>query len=371
MRDSFDIRQYLTFLGTRLRFLAVVCGSALAVSLAISLLLPKKYTATSRVIVEPAAGADVRSAMVISPIYLESLTTYEHFTSSDSLFLTAANRFHLRKLFGRRPIESLKRDVLEVEMPRNTKILEIKATLPDARLAQALALYLARQTVELSRSANEESDRELLSSAEKQWSEARARRDKAEADWSRSVGHELPEDLRAALGSDMQLRSHIQAQLLATQVDLAEGERGDSRSEPNLAAVWVRDAPSRARALQKQLTDLDARIEREQALLADRETKLSLLDSERKQAQAVLAAAETSLGEARASAGYRGERLRIIDPGIVPERPSSPNLPLNVIAAVFLGVLLSMAITSVEFLLRQQPAVEVLPMRSKAREAGD
>ena len=29
-------------------------------------------------------------------------------------------------------------------------------------------------------------------------------------------------------------------------------------------------------------------------------------------------------------AGFRGERLKIIDPGIVPERPSSPNLPLNV-----------------------------------------
>ena len=46
------------------------------------------------------------------------------------------------------------------------------------------------------------------------------------------------------------------------------------------------------------------------------------------------------LREARGDAGYRGERLRIIDPGIVPERPSSPNLPLNLVAALLLGLVL-------------------------------
>ena len=42
----------------------------------------------------------------------------------------------------------------------------------------------------------------------------------------------------------------------------------------------------------------------------------------------------------RGDAGYRGERLQIIDPGIVPERPSSPNLPLNLAAALLLGLVL-------------------------------
>jgi uncharacterized protein involved in exopolysaccharide biosynthesis len=32
--------------------------------------------------------------------------------------------------------------------------------------------------------------------------------------------------------------------------------------------------------------------------------------------------------------------LKIIDPGVVPERPSSPNLPLNAAAALLLGLLL-------------------------------
>ena len=43
-----------------------------------------------------------------------------------------------------------------------------------------------------------------------------------------------------------------------------------------------------------------------------------------KRVQTQLTAVETQLREARGGAGYRGERLKIIDPGIVPERPSSP-----------------------------------------------
>ena len=66
------------------------------------------------------------------------------------------------------------------------------------------------------------------------------------------------------------------------------------------------------------------------------------LEADRKAAQAGLAAIETRLREARGDSGYRGERLRIIDPGIVPERPSSPNLPLNVLAALLLGLMLPM-----------------------------
>ena len=42
----------------------------------------------------------------------------------------------------------------------------------------------------------------------------------------------------------------------------------------------------------------------------------------------------------RGESGFRGERLKVIDPGIVPERPSSPNLPLNVAVALLVGLVL-------------------------------
>jgi uncharacterized protein involved in exopolysaccharide biosynthesis len=66
-------------------------------------------------------------------------------------------------------------------------------------------------------------------------------------------------------------------------------------------------------------------------------------------AQSALARAERRLEEARGTMGYRGERLAMIDPGIVPERPSSPNLPLNVLAALLMGLAGAWLWVTVEF----------------------
>ena len=61
-------------------------------------LQPRQYTATARIVIEPPAGTDLRSAMAVSPIYLESLKTYEQFASGDSLFQKAIEQFDLRCL---------------------------------------------------------------------------------------------------------------------------------------------------------------------------------------------------------------------------------------------------------------------------------
>ena len=103
-------------------------------------------------------GADLRAAMAVSPIYLESLKTYEHFASSDSLFQRALEKFGV----ARHPLESVKRRVLKVQIVRNTRILEIAATLPEPVKAQALAKYIAEAAVELNRSTVSEGDQDLV-----------------------------------------------------------------------------------------------------------------------------------------------------------------------------------------------------------------
>jgi uncharacterized protein involved in exopolysaccharide biosynthesis len=57
---------------------------------------------------------------------------------------------------------------------------------------------------------------------------------------------------------------------------------------------------------------------------------------------------EARLRDARGETGFRGERLKIIDPGIVPERPSSPNLPLNIAAALLAGLVLPILYLTLE-----------------------
>src|SRR5438477_5146905 len=145
------------------RIVAIACILAAAASAVASLLMPRKYTATCRILVDPPAGSDPRVSTAVSPIYLESLRTYEAFASSDDLFQQASKKFGLRS--DATPIEKLKKRILKVEVLRNTKILEISATLPEPAKAHSLALYIGQQAVGLNRSVGVEADRELLAEA--------------------------------------------------------------------------------------------------------------------------------------------------------------------------------------------------------------
>jgi uncharacterized protein involved in exopolysaccharide biosynthesis len=137
----------------------------------------------------------------------------------------------------------------------------------------------------------------------------------------------MPE-LQAEIESAQSLRSLLQRQLISSEMDAA-GER-----YPGLA-----DPKTRIEVIRRQLRDTEAALSRNQKLLADRRAKASRLEADRKDAQAVAANVENRLHEVRGTSGYRGERLKVIDPGIVPERPSSPNLPLNIGISLFAGLL--------------------------------
>ena len=95
MYPSFDAFEYLESLRRRWRVVAVACAAALLLSLGISLLLPKRYAATASIVIEPPGGNDERLSTAVSPMYLESLKTYELFAGGDSLFQRAVGRFHL------------------------------------------------------------------------------------------------------------------------------------------------------------------------------------------------------------------------------------------------------------------------------------
>jgi uncharacterized protein involved in exopolysaccharide biosynthesis len=80
-------------------------------------------------------------------------------------------------------------------------------------------------------------------------------------------------------------------------------------------------------------------------------------------AEAAYQAAAARLRDASAMSGTRAERLRVIDPGIVPQRPSFPNLPLNVIAAIFIALVGTIAYLSVAFSLRRKPRLRPVMTR--------
>ena len=342
MADPLDGLVYLNYVRARGRVVAFSCLVAIVLAAGLSLLLTRQYTATARIVIEPPAGADPRSAMAVSPIYLESLKTYEQFASSDSLFQQAAARFRLQSLMGPRPIESLKKGALKVGIVRNTRILEIAATLPEARQAQALAQYVAEQTVAQNRSLLAQSGADLVAGVEKQAAEARTRLDHADEQWSRLLVNEPVDSIQSAIVEAGELRGRLAEQVASARleiVDAGDRERQSSPSEADLLRKEQSNARTRLDELQREIDNLDRQVAEKEKLLAERLTRREHLEAERKSDQAAWTAVETRLRDTRNDLSYRGERLTVIDTGVVPERPSSPNLPLNIAVAALLGLL--------------------------------
>lgn len=342
MAETFDAFRYISYLRARWQWIAASCAIALGLAFITSAIMPREYTATSRIVIESPAGMDPRSAIAVSPIYLESLKTYEAFASSDSLFRKAFDQFGLRELFGGRPIESVKRRVLKVGIVRNTRILEIAVSLGDARKAQALAKFLADATVDLSRSIANEGDQDLIGNIERQSAEARTKLQETEAAWARQLEAEPVRELQASMESAGELRSTIQQQILSSELEVADASLREKQAGANVDDIRKEAASARGRIeeMKRQVAIIDKQTAEREKLLAERLAHRDKLDAERKAEQTSLTALQTRLREARGEAGFRGERLRVIDPGIVPERPSSPNVPLNLAVALLLGLLL-------------------------------
>jgi uncharacterized protein involved in exopolysaccharide biosynthesis len=365
MSEPFDAFRYIGYLRARLSWIASSVGVAGLLAIIVSLILPKQYTATARLVVEPPAGTDLRAAMAVSPIYLESLKTYEHFAASDSLFQKAVEHF---KLDGA-AIETLKRRVLKVQIVRNTRILEISATLPEAKKAQALAQFLAESAVTLNRSSVAESDQELLRGLEQQEKETRTRVSDDEKAWAQSMANEPVEGLLAEITQAAETRGKLQEQVRSVELELADlGERLKQAGAAEQTELRKEESNARARLaeMRKQLQDADHRNADRERLLAARQAHRDRVEAERKVDQTALVAIEGKVREARGESGYRGERLRIIDPGIVPERPSSPNLPLNVVGALLAGLVLPVLYLTIEMSYQEQRAAS----RRSALRAG-
>jgi succinoglycan biosynthesis transport protein ExoP len=326
-RGSFDADQYLRYLRRRLRFILIVCAVAAVLALGISLVLPKQFTATASILIDPPAGNDPRSAISVSPVYLESLRGYELFASSDTLFQRALEKFHLREADSAQTIESLKRRILKVTKVRDTRILEIAVTLPDPKQAQAVAQFLADETISLNRNANVQNDADLLADGQKRVEDGRKLLDQAQLKWREFSAREPFESMRADLEALSSARERLGRDLMDSRAELAEfsAQTGDPRL-PGIRA--------RVGSLEKQDTDLARQIQAKATVLSEHEARAAELQEKLRAAQLSYDAAAARMREVEAAAGSRGERLRVMDPGVVPERPSSPNVALNVALAL-------------------------------------
>ena len=366
MPESFDAYQYLHHLRRRWRLTAAACATAVVLSLGVSLLTPKRYTATVRILIEPPGSADPRIATAISANYLASLKTYVHLASSDNLFKQAVEKWEVREPDDSGALSSLKKSILEVKIPRDTKVMEVSITLRDPEKAHALALYVAQQTVELSQSANVAGDQEQTAQIENLLAAARKRAEEADHQSMELARSSPAGGLPAELEALVEARFTVQQDVLLAEVRIAElaarqrrletpadDERSKQLDEVRLSRE---DTEIRLKLRRSQLEDLDRQIVSKRLTLATRSAQHRSLESERTSAWAAVEAAQTRLAQARATVAARGERLQVIDPGVVPEQPSSPNIPLNLMAALLLGLVLSVLYLTLEFSYGQRKA---------------
>jgi uncharacterized protein involved in exopolysaccharide biosynthesis len=340
MQDSFDVFEYLDFLRARWKFWGLACGVAVLAALATGLVLPNRYTSTATILIDPPAGGDPRIATAVSTVYLESLKTYELLATNDQLFLRAAGQFHLRDRDGS-PIESLKRRVLKVDKLRDTRALQISVTLPDPRTAQGVAQFLAEGAVELSRSGGKEADEAMIEDAGKVAETAKARLNDAEVAWQKAAGAHSAEALRSEISEDSYLKSRVEEQVLDEQAGLA----GSSAQAPR----DIDASRARIEILDRRIGELARAIEAKSAVLAQQTASEQDLQAVLSAARASYQAAVQRLADLRASRGSRSEWLRVVDPGIIPQRPSSPNLPLILIGAAALALFGSLLYLTVSF----------------------
>ncbi len=333
----FEARDYALYLRRRWGFIAASCGVAVAVTLAVSLLLPKRYTSTASIVIEAPAGTDSRTFTAISPIYLESLKTYETFAMSGALFQRALDKFHLREQDGA-SIESIKSRVLKVAKLRDTKVMQISVTLENPKQAQAMAQFMAEETVKLISSVSHANGREMLDEIQAQADAVQKKLEQAQAALAK-VNAAYPV---AALQTELESLIALQHRM---RRELYEAE----------AAAAANDSPgarSRVAALSQRSKELDESVKTKSKTLADASSQTDRLDAERKSAQALYDAATRRLQDSRSWVGSSGERLQVIDPGIVPERPSEPRPALYTLIAGALALLGAIVYLSIGYGLR-------------------
>jgi len=362
--DIFDPIEYLAYLRRNAKFAAIAIGAAVVLTAAASFLLPNQYTATATLVIEPPSGMDPRGATAVSAIYLESLKTYEQFAASDSLFERARQEFHLEEGPGPVATETLRRRVLRVLKLPDTKVLQIQATLPDPKQAQALVQFLAEETVALNRAVENQSEHEALTEVRTQVDEAGAKLAQAREQFNTSAAGGIEGVLAAEVRDLSDLKGRLNEQLAEANTSLAELSARAGAQAKGFAAADNREdlqqeiAAARARgtALAGQISIVNRDLTQKASALAAARARIDQSSDQLRAADAAFGAMSRRANELAGSSGLRAEQLRIIDPGIVPQQPSFPNTPLFTGAALLISAMLCLAWLSLRYGLEQQRA---------------
>lgn len=355
MYPALDGLEFLEYLWKRKLFVGLTCVAAVVLAGGISLALTPRYTATSSLLIETPGGNDPRASTAVSPVYLESLKTYELLASSNSLFERALQDLHIRERYPGSSIEALKRRILALNKPTNTTILEISATLEDPRLAQALAQYLAEHAVQLNARLDDQSNQDIAREPQRIYDEAASRLGRAEKASDEFTRGSKVTAISKEVAAAENLQQELETQLARARAELAEDLARQQSSTPGgtvegeswrLEAVG---AKARVQELETQAAQLGESLRQKEAEFESLNHSQVSLEAELKAARDDEESAKSKLDDAQANSALRGVRLKVLDPGIVPQRPSYPNTSLNLAIAALFSLVASVVFLAIRF----------------------
>ncbi len=389
-----------------------------------SLSQPKIYNATAYLMIAESkiADTDLRTPNFI---YFELLRSYETLINSDYLIQKTVENFHLDKLPYQMSVEQFKQDrILQVELSKNTRLLEVSVDFPNARLATDIANYFAQNAENFIDQMNLKDAqktrgflKQLLDQASRQLETVSQRL----LEFNRSAGLE---SVRESVWNLLEVKSKNESEISELSVKLSiASARLDSleelkRHKPTIALnrewdenkISEEGLPSKSidrprnpansqvreefvnpvyQQVQDSLVDTNLEIQalkaglqaREKGLVSNRqkltqllrekatkEMTLDQLSEDHQTAQKNYATWSNKYQEASLMVSARSTDLKVMAPAIVPEKPIKPRILLNILIAGGLGLMVSILLALLSHNLglpKAQNQIEVETIREE------
>ena len=126
-------------------------------------------------------------------------------------------------------------------------------------------------------------------------------------------------------------------------------------------------ARAKAEALKTREQTIESTLQLKGALLAKAKAAQAENDALVRSAEGTYDQLVRRVAELDAAVGTRSEQLRIVDPGTVPQKPSSPNLLLNCVAAFVSSLVIAAAVLCLTFSVERQRLAHQRPPLQVAR----
>jgi polysaccharide biosynthesis transport protein len=397
-KGEFSLRSKWAILEKR-KGLILFCTLACAFSAAaFSLLQPKIYSATTFLLVSESKIADGDSRNP-NYVFYELLRSYETFINNDYLIQKTLERFGLQKPPYSLSVDNFKRrHILQVELSKNTRLLEVDVEFPNAQLAADIANFFAENAVAFNEEMNARDTQRMRFFLKQQLDQASQELDTSRKNLLDFSKNSRLEELRESVWNLLEEKSLNESELAKLNVSLArlsakrdglltqlKGQEPKIELKRSLVEdpLYREDLNSSGKGkgklpldtlikeesvnpiyqqVQSQIVETDSDILGTKAglqalqraletsrrkldlLLQDKalkESTLEQLSQEQKMASGNYAALTKKLQDASLMVSSRSTELKLIAPAITPERPVKPRTPLNILLASVLGLLVS------------------------------